>query len=144
MFIHSLPEFHEHFQIITFNSLLSRLIISSPFSSFSEVLSYFIIWNGFLSLLIFPSSLCIFLCTSVIVFNLGEVTLCRKHPMRSRSILSFGQQRYRPQCCPHMGCMYPSVVVGVIILGMLACGVGPQLSWLCSYALYICFEPTGG
>ena len=67
---------------------MSRLIISSPFSSFSEVLSYFIIWSGFLCLLILPSSLCIFLCTSVIVFNLGEVTLCRKHPKRSRIILS--------------------------------------------------------
>ena len=77
-------------------------------------------------------------------FNLGEVTLCRKHPMRSRSILSFVHQRHRPQCCPHMGCMYPSVMVGVSILGMLEGGVGLQPSWLCGYALYICFEPTGG
>ena len=71
-------------------STLQQVDCLSPlcFFFFPVVLSCFIIWNIFPSLLILPSSLCIFLCASVTFPNLGKVILCRKHPKRLSSTLS--------------------------------------------------------
>lgn len=50
-----------HFMVINFNSLLCRLLISTSFSSFSEILSYSLRCNIFLYIFILPKSLYLFL-----------------------------------------------------------------------------------
>ena len=48
--------------IITWDSFLDILLISTLLSSSSSILSFSFIWNIFLYFLILPTSLCLFLC----------------------------------------------------------------------------------
>lgn len=123
VFIHSYSEFNEHIRSLP--STLHQVDCLSPLYFFPEVLSCFIIWNIFLSLLILPHSLCIFLCASVIFPNPGGVILCRKHPKRLSSTLSSGHQKYMLQWCPHTGWMCHSVIAGLTTTGVLVGGAGP-------------------
>lgn len=67
--------------IITFYSLSGRLLFSTLLNSFSEVLSCSFMWDVFFCCLILHNSL--FLCggRSFMFISLGEVALCKRHPV---------------------------------------------------------------
>ena len=131
------------FIIMTLNSLLDRLLISTSFNSFSEVLSYSFIWNILFCLLILPNSLCVFLCIPMSP-NLGDVALCRRCPMRpitcsplatrSRSSRGIALCRlHAPFCCGRLTAM-----------GTLIGGSGPRPGWLCGQVVHDCSGPLVG
>ena len=77
--VHSSPGSFDHFMVITLNSLLNSLLISTSLG-FPGVLSYSFVWNTFLWCLI-----CLICCLHsyvsgrlVIFLRLGDVAFCRK------------------------------------------------------------------
>ena len=63
-----LPNLLRIFMIITLNSLLGKLLISTSHSSFG-VLSHSLIWNIFLCFFILPNFLCLFICIWYISYS---------------------------------------------------------------------------
>ena len=81
--------------IITLNSLLNRLLISTSLS-FPGVLFYSFVWNMFLWCLICLIC-CLYFYASgklVIFLNLGDVAFSRKCPVSSGSTFPSGHQSY--------------------------------------------------
>ena len=124
--------------IIILNSLSGIFLMSTLVSSFSRVLSCSFIWNTFLCLLVFPSSLFIPLCF------IGQLHLpiLEKQPY-VRDILwapgIYSSLVIKSICSssfPYVGCVGPSVVVGLNTLGMLVGGAGPG-QFVCQTLIHI-------
>ena len=77
MFIHSSTKFIEHLYDHYLELILDRLLVSTLFSSFSEVMSCSFVWDIFFCLLILPNSLVYIyvLGRSVMSPDLGEMVL---------------------------------------------------------------------
>ena len=82
--------------VISFNSLLGRLLISTLLSSSSGVLSCSFVWNIFLCHLILPNSLFYFyvLGRSVMFPDLEEVDFYRRHHIGPGKTLPSVHQSY--------------------------------------------------
>ena len=82
-FLQSSPEFGKHFVSFTVNSLSGILLISILFSSFSEIVSFFLFWYHICFLFILSNSLCFLyvLITLATAPGLEGVTLGRKCPL---------------------------------------------------------------
>ena len=99
--------------VITLKSLSGRLLISTPFNSFSEVLPYSSV-----------SSFCLILCVYFYVLDrsfkfpdLEEEALCRRHTMGPGNTLPSGLQSYTVPACWWVG------------PGPTNVAVWPKLSW---------------
>ena len=114
--------------IVTLNSLWCLLLISISFHPFSEALSFSFIWNIFLSLLILPNSLCLFLCIRYITTfpKLGKVALHWRHPMGPSSTLPLVTRAICSQGVPYVGCVGPPAVVRLTTVGVLAGRADPS------------------
>lgn len=90
--------------VIILNSLSGRSRISTVLSSY-EVLSCFLIWIIFLCLFILPNPCACFhvLSRSVMFPSLGELVLCRRHPMGPGRTLLSGLQGHMLWGCPLCG-----------------------------------------
>ena len=133
------------FIIIALNSFLGRLLISTSLSSFSDIMSCSFVWNTLLCLLILPNSLCFFLVLGRLVTfpNLGEVALCRRHPLGPSNMLPLFIRAICSRGAPYVGWVYPPVA-GPTIEGALV-GRAGSLAWLAvSHALCSGCRPIGG
>lgn len=86
VFIHSYSEFNEHIRSLP--STLHQVDCLSPLYFFPEVLSCFIIWNIFLSLLILPHSLHIFFYVHQLYFPILEEWFYVGNIQRGSAVLS--------------------------------------------------------
>ena len=118
------------FLIITW-TLSVRWLISTSLSSFFEVWSSYS-FGTYSSVSSFGLILCVYFYAvmSVMFPNLGELAFCRN--------ISYGNQQHTPLWSPetytleipNVGCVGPSLVVGLTTVGTLVGGSGSQLSWL--------------
>ena len=76
--------------------------------------------------------------------NLGEVILCRRHPLGSNSEFPLASRGICSRAVPYVGCMSPSNVEGLPTVGTLVGESCSQLGWLPGPASCSGCQPTGG
>ena len=76
--------------------------------------------------------------------NLGEVILCRRHPLGSNSEFPLASRGICSRAVPYVGCMSPSNVEGLPTVGTLVGMAGLWSRWLRGLALCGCYGQLAG